>query len=42
MILASSEQRPEMLLTILEGIGQLPTTGNYLIQSVSHAAARKP
>lgn len=42
MLLASTGQRPGMLLNILQSIGQPPTTKNYLIQYISNDKVENP
>lgn len=42
MLLESSEQRPGMLLKILQCTGQSPTTKNYLVPNVNSAEVEEP
>lgn len=42
VLLASTRQRPGMLLNILQSIGQPPTTRNYLIHYISSNNVENP
>ena len=42
LVLASSRQRPRILLNILQCTEQPPTKKDYLIQCISNAGVKKP